>query len=90
MLVFSLPRTVAAQLGRDAGVMLAAYLAMFRELRWIEMVDCPGCWPRPGKYCLDLAARGVSRPGATPRYNLPRMYHEERRLRAIHKVGFPA
>jgi hypothetical protein len=84
--VLYFPVTVA--LDRDIAVIMAVRRSMYYQLTWIETVDCPGCWPRPGKFCTDLDALGI-RTGATPRYDLPRMYHEERRRRAIWKLGFP-
>jgi hypothetical protein len=85
--VLYLPVTVA--LDRDIAVIMAARRSMLYELEWIETVECPGCWPRPGKFCIDLPARGIAQAGATPRFDLPRMYHEERRRRAARKIGFP-
>jgi hypothetical protein len=79
---------VVLGLDRDIAVAMAAQQSMCQELEWIEMVECPGCWPRPGRPCLDLPALRI-RAGATPRYDLPRMYHDERRIRAQRKVGFP-
>ncbi len=69
-------------------MLIAALISMWQELRWIEMVNCPACWLRPRQHCVPLDGYGT-RPGATPRYDLPLMYHHERMLRARRKVGFP-
>jgi hypothetical protein len=79
---------VSLELDRDIAVAMAAAQAMSQELEWIETVECPSCWPRPGKPCLDLVTLGI-RTKATPRQNLARMYHEERRARATRRIGFP-
>lgn len=76
-----------ARLSRDK---LIAGILDWSELFAIESVNCPGCWAAPKKACIICHPYSATVVGATEvPTRLPRMYHAERRERALHKVGLP-
>lgn len=78
-------KEMRAFLSRDK---LIAGILDWTELGDIESVNCPGCWAAPKKPCIVCYPSSGAVIGATPvEERLPRMYHAERRKRAILKVG---
>jgi hypothetical protein len=65
-------------------------LMVSRVLEWerltgIEKVNCPVCWALPGSHCIVCPA-GVR----SDMQDLPEMYHQERKDRAVIKLGIEA
>lgn len=76
-----------ATLSRDK---LICGILDWRVLFAIESVNCPACWARPKQPCIVMLLDPAKyRNGVTPTDDLPRMYHGERKERAVRKVGLP-